>query len=55
MWPVVLIALGVLLLLQEFVPGWGFSHTWPVLLILIGLVKLVDTFRPPQPPEGPRI
>jgi len=55
MWPVVLIALGVLLLLREFVPGWGFNHTWPVLLILIGLVKLVDVSRPPRPPEGPRI
>jgi len=55
MGPVVLIALGVLFLLQEFVPGWGFGRTWPALLILIGLVKLVDIAQPPRPPEGPRI
>jgi len=55
MWPVVLIALGVLFLLQELVPWWGFSRTWPALLILIGLVKLVDAYRPPRPPEAPRV
>jgi len=55
MWPVVLIALGVMFLLQEFVPRWGFRHTWPALLILIGVIKLIDLSRPPRPPEGPRI
>ena len=55
MWPVVLIALGVLFLLQEFIPHWGLSRTWPTLLILIGLIKLMDVTRPPRPPEGPRL
>ena len=55
LWPVVLIALGVMFLLQEFVPRWGFYHTWPALLILIGVIKLLDATRPPRPPEGPRI
>lgn len=55
MWPVLLIAIGVMFLLQEFIPYWGFDRTWPVLLVLIGLVKLVESLQPPRPPEGPRI
>jgi hypothetical protein len=55
MGPIILIALGVMFLLQEFVPEWGFSRTWPVLLMLVGVVKLLDSFQPPRPPEGPRI
>jgi hypothetical protein len=53
--PIVLIALGVMLLLEEFVPHWGFHKTWPILLILIGVAKLLEINRPPRPPEGPRI
>ena len=49
---IVLIALGVMLLLEEFVPHWGFHKTWPILLILIGVAKLLELTRPP---EGPRI
>ena len=40
--PVVLIALGVLFLLGQFVPDWGVGRTWPVLLIVIGLAKLFE-------------
>jgi hypothetical protein len=54
-WPVVLITLGVLFLLDQLIPGWGFSRTWPALLIAIGVTRLVDSSRPPRPPEGPRL
>ncbi len=53
--PVILIVLGVMFLMQEFVPRLGLEHTWPVLLIVIGVLKLLDINRPPRPPEGPRI
>jgi hypothetical protein len=55
LWPVLLIAFGVLGLLHEFVPGWGLEKTWPVLLVLIGVLWLVDISQPPRPPEGPRV
>ncbi|MGA3167060.1 MAG: DUF5668 domain-containing protein [Terriglobia bacterium] len=55
MFPVLLILLGVMFLLDQFVPGWGIGKTWPVLLVVIGVLKLLDTTRPPRPPEGPRI
>jgi len=51
-WPVLLITLGVLFLLDQLIPGWGFSRTWPALLIAIGVTRLVDSSRPP---EGPRL
>ncbi len=54
-WPVVLITLGTILLLDEFVPGWGISKTWPLLLVVIGVMKLVTVSQPPRPPEGPRV
>jgi hypothetical protein len=54
-WPVVLITLGVILLLDQFVPGWGIGKTWPVLLVVIGVVKLLESGRPPRAPEGPRV
>ena len=55
MFPVLLILLGVMFLLDQFAPGWGIGKTWPVLLVVIGVLKLLDTTRPPRPPEGPRI
>jgi hypothetical protein len=55
MGPVILIALGVLFLLHELVPGWGLGKTWPVILVLVGVLRLVDMSRPPRPPEGPRV
>lgn len=53
--PGILIALGVILLLDKVVPGWGLGRTWPVLLVVIGALKLIDSFQPPRPPEGPRV
>jgi len=55
MFPAILIVIGVMFLLDQFMPAWGISKTWPVLLVVIGLLKLLDTTRPPRPPEGPRI
>jgi len=54
-WPLVLIALGVIFLLDQLVPGWGIGKTWPVVLIIIGVVKLLEAGQPPRPPEGPRV
>jgi hypothetical protein len=54
-WPVLLIAVGIMFLLEEFVPRWGVGKTWPVLLILIGVLKLLEINQPPRPPEGPRL
>jgi hypothetical protein len=53
--PIILIALGVMFLLGQFVPGWGFGKTWPVLLVVIGVVKLFEATQAPRPPEGPRV
>ncbi len=53
--PVFLITLGLLLLLDEIVPGLGIGKTWPLLLVIVGVMKLIATSRPPRPPEGPRV
>ncbi len=53
--PVILITLGAMFMVGEFVPHWGFSRTWPILLIVIGILKLLDATQPPRPPEGPRV
>lgn len=54
-WPVLLITLGLMLLINEFVPRWDFERTWPVLLVVFGVTRLIEAGRPPRPPEGPRI
>jgi LiaI-LiaF-like transmembrane region len=54
-WPVLLITLGLMFLLDEFAPQWGFRRTWPVLLVVIGILKLIESGRPPRPPAGPRV
>ena len=41
--PIILVALGVMFLVGQFVPGWGVSKTWPVLLIVIGVAKLLES------------
>jgi hypothetical protein len=53
--PVILIVLGLMLLFDQLVPGWGIGKTWPALLVTIGILKLIDVTRPPRPPEGPRV
>ena len=41
MWPAILIAIGVLFLIGQMNPYYGFWHrTWPVLLLVIGAIKL---------------
>ena len=52
--PVILIALGVMFLADQFLPGWGIGKTWPLLLIVMGILKLLDSNRPPRPPAGPQ-
>jgi len=53
--PIFLITLGIMLLLDEIVPGLSIGKTWPVLLVVVGVLKLVGSSRPPRPPEGPRV
>jgi hypothetical protein len=55
MGPVILISLGMMFLLDQFLPGWGIGRTWPLLLVIVGVLKLVDSTRPPRAPQGPRI
>jgi len=41
--PLILIALGVLLLLNNIYPEvYRFSRVWPLILIVIGLAKLLE-------------
>lgn len=40
--PVILITLGVVFLVGEFVPRVGFGDLWPLLLIAIGVLKLAE-------------
>ncbi|HEV2492910.1 MAG TPA: DUF5668 domain-containing protein [Terriglobia bacterium] len=54
-WPIILITLGVLFMLDEFVPRWDFHRTWPVILVVFGILKLIDAARPPRPPRGPSV
>jgi LiaI-LiaF-like transmembrane region len=44
--PVILIAVGAVFLVGQFVPAWRIEKTWPVLLIAIGIGKLVEIFFP---------
>lgn len=58
----ILIALGVLFLAENFYPGFSawrlIAHYWPVILIVVGLKKLFDYFTWPRrqsdvpPPPG---
>jgi len=41
--PILLVTLGVLFLVGQFVPYWGVDRTWPVILIVIGLAKLLES------------
>jgi LiaI-LiaF-like transmembrane region len=48
--PLILIAIGVLFVLQQSTP-YSFWRTWPVLLILIGVLKLLERI-PGRPTSG---
>jgi hypothetical protein len=54
-WPIILITLGVLFMLDEFVPHWTFHRTWPAILVIFGVLKLIDAVRPPRSPRGPNV
>jgi hypothetical protein len=41
--PILLIALGVMFLVGQFVPNWGVGRTWPAILIVIGLARLLES------------
>jgi len=41
--PILLITLGVLFLVGQFIPDWGVEKTWPVILIISGLSKLIES------------
>ena len=51
--PLLLIALGVLLLMQRF-SDFGFHRSWPILVILFGVLKLAERAAlHAGPTEGP--
>lgn len=41
--PILLIALGVMFLVGQFIPEWGVGKTWPLILIVIGLARLIES------------
>jgi len=41
--PIILVTIGVMFLVGQFVPAWGFGKTWPVLLIVVGVAKLIES------------
>lgn len=43
LWPVLLITLGGLFMVDQFVPRVDFGDLWPVILIVIGVVKLIES------------
>ena len=48
--PLLLIALGVLFLLNNMYPGvFRFGKMWPVILIIIGISKVIEYFQSPRP------
>lgn len=54
-WPVFLITLGLILLLDQLAPNWSIDKTWPVLLVAVGVAQVLDSSVPPRPPQGPRL
>lgn len=41
--PVLLISVGTLFLIPQFIPRLDFGDLWPVLLIVIGVMKLLQS------------
>jgi N-terminal domain of toast_rack, DUF2154 len=54
--PVILIALGVIFLAWNFMPGtdpwWIIWHYWPLILIFVGIGKIWDSYWAKEHPEG---
>ncbi len=50
--PIVLITIGGLFLIDEFLPRWDFGDLWPVLLIVIGIMKLLEYSASPAGHQG---
>ena len=46
--PLILIVIGVLFLLRNMYPQFGFDKMWPVILIVIGLAKVIEYFNAQQ-------
>ena len=47
--PLLLIAIGILFLLNNMYPGsFRFSRMWPVILIIIGISKVIEYFQAPR-------
>lgn len=42
--PLLLIALGILFLLNNLFPEFRLSRMWPVILIVVGLSRIIDYF-----------
>jgi hypothetical protein len=52
--PLLLIAIGILFLLNNLYPGvFRFGKMWPVILIIIGISKVVEYFQSPRPQNIP--
>jgi phage shock protein C len=44
----VLITIGAIFLVDQFIPYWNFGDLWPVILIVIGVALLINTFIKPK-------
>jgi|GEM_PF-1925356 hypothetical protein len=53
--PVMLILVGALFLLNQYVPSLSIARTWPIILIVLGVFWALRSFTPPRPPRGPQI
>ncbi len=42
-WPFLLIVIGGIFLIDQFVPGINIGDLWPVILIAIGVLKLIES------------
>ena len=50
--PLLLIVIGVLFLLRNMYPYFGFEKMWPVILIVIGLAKIIEYLQGNPKSEG---
>lgn len=47
LWPVMLVTVGVLFLVQQYTP-YSFGEIWPVLLIVLGVWKVLEYMMPTE-------